>query len=75
MTDLTPSGILKLYRTNMPEPEQQHITMFNAMIPSDRMELLFYMIMSGNAALQQIYQIINPLKQPTHQEPDTSKVN
>jgi len=51
-TDATPRGMLTLFRQNMEGFDADQVRQFNLMPASEKMELLFHMIVNNNKMLQ-----------------------
>lgn len=60
MTDLNPTAILKMYRTQSSAILNEQVAKFSNMAVSDRMELLFYMIMHQNEILRHVHKMVAP---------------
>lgn len=65
----TPRDMLKLYRASShPFTDDQKLR-FMAMPASERMELLFYMLMNTNVIVQMLHEKIEPGAAPTQSMP------
>jgi len=58
--DATPRGMLTLYRQNLEPFTAQQRDQFMVMPASERMELLFLMILNTNQGVQFVHSLIDP---------------
>jgi len=74
-TDATPRGMLTLFRQNMEGYDAEQVRLFNILSASEKMELLFHMIVNNNKGLQYIHHLIKPEEAKTQGMPEAENVN
>ena len=67
--------MLKLYRQNLDEFSVGQVNQFNLMMPAEKMELLFMMIMNTNKILQYVHGLSEPEEAETVAMPKLEGIN